>query len=538
VSCNSNPTTIGVVRPSPLPLDAAPSGPKRRQAIETAAKGSLAAAEFARKMDCPPGRWITLSGGSEVLVTQCTLRYAEETDLPAQMRDAKLEASLAAAIVIAESGVADADRQFRRSFPSFSRLANPGSVALSSFRAHLASNEAVITFLLGSKQSWVVMVRADRIVARPIAVTQDGIAGDVATLRRAFVPRLGKLAPFDLALANSLYRGLLAPVSNELDGVDHVIFVTHGPLASLPLAALVMSEKAPENTNGGSYRDADWLVRHFAVSQVPTLGSFVALREAADRHLSPPLPFLGFAAPDFTGPQTVSGSTASDAMTALVGQCREGRPISPDLLRALTPLPESGNEAQTVGRLLGADAGTLHVGADASEDILRSQKLDQYRVLYFATHGLLPGELHCQAEPGLALSPPRAPAATRASDGLLEASEIAALRLNADLVVLSACNTAEGGAHFGGDALSGMAESFFYAGARGVIASHWEVPSRETVALMTGMFERVQAKGTAEALRQSQLALIDQPETAHPFNWAAFTLIGDGLTARAKVAEK
>jgi len=188
--------------------------------------------------------------------------------------------------------------------------------------------------------------------------------------------------------------------------------------------------------------------------------------------------------------------------------------------------------------LLGADAGALHIGADASEAVLRNQKLDQYRVLYFATHGLLPGELHCQGEPGLALSPPLVPAATRASDGLLESSEIAAFRLNADLVVLSACNTAEGGGHFGGDALSGMAESFFYAGARGVIASHWEVPSQETVALMTGMFERVQAKGTAEALRQSQLALIDRADTAHPFNWAAFTLIGDGLTANARAAEK
>jgi len=161
---------------------------------------------------------------------------------------------------------------------------------------------------------------------------------------------------------------------------------------------------------------------------------------------------------------------------------------------------------------------------------LRARPLDQYRVLYFATHGLLPGELHCQTEPGLVLSPPAADAASADADGLLEASEVAALKLNADLVVLSACNTAASGdGRFGGDALEGLADAFFNAGARAVLASHWEVPSAETTQLMTGVFERYgkdRMHSLAQALRQSQLALTGQAATAHPFNWAAFTLIG------------
>ncbi|HXC53954.1 MAG TPA: CHAT domain-containing protein, partial [Rhizomicrobium sp.] len=148
---------------------------------------------------------------------------------------------------------------------------------------------------------------------------------------------------------------------------------------------------------------------------------------------------------------------------------------------------------------------------------------------------MLPGELHCQAEPGLVLSPPATPAATPATDGLLTASEIATLKLNADLVVLSACNTAAGGgAKLGGGALEGLADAFFNAGARAVLASHWEVPSAATQTLMTGVFARYAkdpSHDLAEALRQSQLALIAAPATAHPFNWAAFTLIGDGGTA-------
>jgi CHAT domain-containing protein len=151
-------------------------------------------------------------------------------------------------------------------------------------------------------------------------------------------------------------------------------------------------------------------------------------------------------------------------------------------------------------------------------------------VLYFATHGLLPGELHCQSEPGLVLSPPPAAARNAAEDGLLDASEIAALKLNADLVVLSACNTGASG----GEALAGLADSFFDAGARMVLASHWEVPSLSTVKLMTGLFAnfaKTRTTGLAAALRQAQLALIRDPATAHPFNWAAFTVIGEDAQA-------
>jgi CHAT domain-containing protein len=180
---------------------------------------------------------------------------------------------------------------------------------------------------------------------------------------------------------------------------------------------------------------------------------------------------------------------------------------------------------------LKAQPGSILLGAAASEGAVRNEKLDQYAVLYFATHAMLPGELHCQAEPGLVLSPPNGMPASTASDGLLSASEISSLRLNADLVVLSACNTAaSGGLQLGGGALSGLADSFFAAGARAVLASHWEVPSLATKQLMTGVFARYAkdpSRDLAEALRQSQLALIAQTATAHPFSWAAFTLIGD-----------
>jgi CHAT domain-containing protein len=112
----------------------------------------------------------------------------------------------------------------------------------------------------------------------------------------------------------------------------------------------------------------------------------------------------------------------------------------------------------------------------------------------------------------------------------LYASEISSLHLNADLVILSACNTAAAGeSRYGGGALAGLADSFFDAGARAVIASHWSVPSAETTKMMIKMFElSAHRQSYAEALRQAQLSMIADRATAHPFNWAAFTLVGDG----------
>ena len=168
---------------------------------------------------------------------------------------------------------------------------------------------------------------------------------------------------------------------------------------------------------------------------------------------------------------------------------------------------------------------------DANEKNLRNVQLDDYRVLYFATHGLLPGELKCQAEPGLVLTPPKK-ANSRDNDGLLEASEIASLKLNADLVVLSACNTAGSGGKFGGDALSGLAEAFFYAGAKSLVVSHWQVPSKATASLMSKMFEELGTElelGASLAMRKAQTALISKKETSHPFFWAAFVVVGDGI---------
>ena len=205
------------------------------------------------------------------------------------------------------------------------------------------------------------------------------------------------------------------------------------------------------------------------------------------------------------------------------------------MAKALPPLPETADELRAVAKSLGADEADLKLGSAATVTAVKQTKLDQYRIVYFATHALVSGETEQAAkglaEPALVLSLPVT--ATAFDDGLLTSSDVAQLKLNADWVVLSACNTAAAEKP-GAEALSGLARAFFYAGARALLVSHWPVESEPAVKLMTTIFAAIADNPkltTAEALRQAMLATMDDrtnPEWANPTSWAPFVLIGEG----------
>lgn len=206
----------------------------------------------------------------------------------------------------------------------------------------------------------------------------------------------------------------------------------------------------------------------------------------------------------------------------------------------LERLPGFRREIELVAAALGRGS-VQRLGRDFTAPAVQQTRLQDFRIVHFATHGLLPGDLSCLTEPAIMVS--NAPNAPDASGGFLPASAIMRLRMDADLVILSACNTAgpgvPGGSEQSAEALSGLARAFFVAGARGVLASHWLASDLAATVLMTRMLTIQngaetdgRAVSSGQALQRAQLGLIEANfgggSLSHPFYWAAFTLIGDG----------
>jgi CHAT domain-containing protein len=297
----------------------------------------------------------------------------------------------------------------------------------------------------------------------------------------------------------------------------------------------MVTEKPPEALPKrlSDYRDAAWLVKRHAVTVLPSVASLQALR-SLPRTDQATKPMIGFGDPIFSNRPPAAGGergmpgVPEPAYTAFWRGAAIDRSI---LGETLPPLPDTALELKTVAEKVGASMSDIHLGADASETTLRKTTLTDFRIVYFATHGLVAGDVRGLAQPALVLTIPQVP--TALDDGLLTASKIAAgLKLDADWAVLSACNTVAGDKP-GAEALSGLARAFFYAGARALLVSHWAVDSKSAaqIAIATFNFMSDAHMSRAEALQHAMLEFMNDessPLNPYPAYWAPFVVIGEG----------
>ena len=366
----------------------------------------------------------------------------------------------------------------------------------------------------------------------------------------------GRLAPFQLETAHSLYQALFGDIEEAIEGKDLIIVPT-GPLTQLPFQVLVTDRPVNDKIRRRTFREASWLIKDHALTVLPSVSALAALRRISGVSRASK-PFIGFANPLLDGnPRLESDRFAADLARTIAGCSASGerltatrralheavvplaagnKPVDASLVRLQSPLPETADEVCSVARSLGG-LDAVNLGRQATESRLKALsangELATYRIVHLATHGALAGELDGGREPGLILTPPEQP--SRKDDGYLSASEIAGLKLNADWIILSACNTAAGGTDEA-EALSGLAKAFFYAGARSLLVSHWYVDSAATVALITGAARAMShdvAMGRSEAMRQAMLALItSEGNFWHPSYWAPFVIVGEGAGTR------
>jgi CHAT domain-containing protein len=481
----------------------------------------------------------TIGAGAGAIMAVHRRMEAAEKALPGYAEFQARRTTLRNDIDRSETEVREARVQIVRAFPTYVALSDPKPLRLAEAQALLRADEALIAILVGSAKSFVWALTRERAEWAEIDAGAQALFDQVTALRRGLDPlaqqdaegaagsQAGVVKRFDLERAHALYRLVLAPVAGAFAGKRHLIVVPTGPLTSLPLQVLVTAPPPPSSTlPEQALRDAAWLIKSYALSVLPSVPSLSALRRLPSGAAGT-RPFFGMGDPVLEGPDPADRQRGAKRRSASAPArfYRNGL-ADTRAVRELTPLPDTADELKTIAKVLGASAGDVNLREAASETKVKSAPLSEYRVIQFATHGLVAGDLSGLAEPALVLTPPNVP--TEADDGLLTASEIATLKLNADWVVLSACNTAAGGSE-GAEALSGLARAFFYAGARALLVSHWAVYSTAATELTTKTFATLAAGpnlGRAEAFRRAMLDLIADGKP--PAYWAPFVVVGEG----------
>jgi CHAT domain-containing protein len=503
-------------------------------------------------------------------------------------QDAAQIATLRKQLAETENRLAAIEVRLEKEFPDYAALANPKPINAQELQRLLGKDEALV-FFLSAEQHWEIYLFAvtqDGFEWKTIPLKGEALAEKVTAFRRGLdvdalhrgLERLectqaevdkrglsriecgqalakecedaekrglarpdcataqGRRELFDLGLAYELYGTLLGPVEPLIKDKKHLIVVPSDALTALPFHLLVTEKPATAAPGDlAAYRNAQWLLKRQAVSVLPSVASLKALRVFAHKDEAKS-PLIGFGDPVFNAEEEGRPGAEKENRTVVATRSYtefwKGVDIDRSILsKALPRLPETAAELRAVAKNLGAQEGSIHLLADASESTVKHATLSDYRVVYFATHGLVAGEIKGLAEPSLALTLPKQPSDT--DDGLLTASEVAQLKLNADWVVLSACNTIAGDKP-GAEALSGLARAFFYAGARALLVSHWAVESNAAMRLTTSTFDIMKKDptlGRAEALRRAMLAYMNDaanPLNAYPALWAPFVVVGEG----------
>ncbi len=436
-----------------------------------------------------------------------------------EQRDHDKEAELLALSTTLERDLRGLARRLAEMDPAYAELLQPRALSVDATSRLLSPGEGLLLFVLGPRSGFVWLVRRSGALVRRLETNEP----EVRALARRLMVQVDPFGrgtrpvddPTDSSFphdaASKLFRLLVGSIADELAGISHLLVVGDGPLQGIPFSLLLTGDV---ETNAFDPRTAPWLIRRYALSVLPAVSSLRALRAKPTRSRAKE-PFLAFGDPLF------GASTAG--------------------LRTLRRLPETAEELRAIAASLGAAETSLYLAEEATESAVRQARLAEYRVLAFATHALVGGELHGLAEPGLVLTQPSA--ASVVDDGFLSAGEVAQLDLDADLVLLSACNTAAPGDGAGGEGLSGLARAFFLAGARSLVVSHWAVSSEPTVLLTTSMIAHSTANhiGLAEALRRTMLEFIASDKLSEPRYWAPFVVVGDGqigLAGRANGARR
>ncbi|MGZ3245630.1 MAG: CHAT domain-containing protein [Croceibacterium sp.] len=421
-------------------------------------------------------------------------------------------------------------------YPAYRSLAH-NYVTADELRALLKPGEAYLKLVQLDDEMFAAYISPERSTGWRVAAKSAEVVDLVNKLRDSISLTIGGVTatyPFDVDSSRTLYGALFGPVAGDLAHVRHLVFEPDGALLQLPINLLIADQKSVDAyhqrvASGGDefdFRGIGWLGRDKAISTALSPASFRDARQAPRSTAGKA--YLGLGQNQPVGTVTRAALTRGVTDTA-------GADCDLPLTAWNRPIP--ADELKLASQILGPGQSDLITGAAFTDTAIEQDNaLNQYRIVHFATHGIVTApKPACPARPALLTSFGGA-----GSDGLLGFVEIFDLKLDADLVILSACNTAstagldvtrEAGIESGGgQALDGLVRAFIGAGGRQVIASHWPAPEEygATRRLFESFFESPSGTSIGDALLAAQRKLMDDPQTSHPFYWSGFALVGDG----------
>ena len=443
------------------------------------------------------------------------------------------------------------DERIVQAFPEYASFARPRQLDVAQVQNLLGPDQALLYVVPTQFGTHVMVITRDGIDWHRSTMDTKALGLDVSRLlwdcdnRVAVAPALarkwtteaGGTNPYERKTAFRLYRQLIAPLAPILAGKRRVFVVASGPLSSLPFGILVMRQPEGIDSDPAALRATAWLADAYELAVLPTVQSLQLLKGRARPSSSADdkIRFAGFGDPLLAAEGESRGATGARSRADVRSKAPDHRSIRA-AVRNLLRLTGTRDELEHMRQALEADSDSLHLAAANTETSFKTADLSNIQVLAFATHGLMGGELLPGAEPGLVFTPPKI--ATARDDGYLTGSEIMGLRLTADWVILSACNTAAGDGTAGATGLSGLARAFFYAGANDLLVSHWAVLDdvAEKITVDAIKLKRTDPSlSRAGALQRAARKVRENPENdfpgatwAHPRAWAPFSLVGIG----------
>ncbi|MGF7212482.1 CHAT domain-containing protein/TPR repeat protein/tetratricopeptide (TPR) repeat protein [Skermanella aerolata] len=454
-------------------------------------------------------------------------------------RDAEVETAIRAEISDAQGDLARIENEFLALPDARHRAGEVQSLSLPTVRNEvLRKGELLILIHSGSEHVFLFAASMEAVLFRRLDISPYDLREAVTSLRRDLDlasarpgPSLNQwLSSFDVLKAHWLYRELFSAIDPMIDGAAFVSTVVSGPIRSFPLEVLLMREPPPDVTQVSEFGTLKWLGAEKPLAYAPSVLLLRLYRQRAAVSQATH-PFLGIGDPLLPGHPSVSDK---DTVKQSAGAGLFSSLIDFLGLRGnWDALPETADELKGIAATLGGSDDDLWLRERATEQrIIGASDLDNYKLIAFATHGSVGRDGDADGEPYLVLTPEAVGDAT--FDGYLSASEIGALKFDADLVILSACNSAASGGRLGSEGLSGLAKGFLAAGARNLLVTHWSVASKASKHFMMDFTKRMIGNGQLSISVARQGAIREflgqqtDPNWRHPAFWGPFIIIGDG----------